>query len=388
VRAILVIAAKDLRQRVRDRSVLLLAVVAPVVITVVMNLAFGSSGPSRFSLAVADADHGRLAQAFVAELSSPDLRGLISVRKAATPQALRRLVNSGDVDAGFVIPAGFSAAVETGQQATITVLDRTDLPISAGVAQSIASGFVARLNGIALAARSAIAGGQPQAALQMLVAQASSAPSAISTTEGAGGPPLKPSSYFAAGMGTFFVFFTVAFVGRGIVDERRQGTLTRLLAAPLRPSQILLGKVLSTFAIGCGALGIMWGVSTLAFNSPWGDPLAVVVLIIVEVLAAMGITALVMTLARTDDAAERWATIITMVLAILGGNFINLYSLPGPLMAISQATPNGQFLRAITDLVTTGGGLGTVLAPAGVIAAFAIVTGAIAAARSDRMVRV
>jgi ABC-2 type transport system permease protein len=66
---------------------------------------------------------------------------------------------------------------------------------------------------------------------------------------------LTATSFYAIGMAVFFVFFTVEFGVRSLLDEREGGTLARLLVAPLRPAWIVGGKVLAGFVVGVVSMG-------------------------------------------------------------------------------------------------------------------------------------
>jgi ABC-2 type transport system permease protein len=84
VRAALLIAAKDLRQRVRDRSAIVIGIVAPLVIAALMSLAFRGVTTFHFNLAVVNADHGPIAAQLVRALQEPGLRGIITTRPAGS----------------------------------------------------------------------------------------------------------------------------------------------------------------------------------------------------------------------------------------------------------------------------------------------------------------
>jgi ABC-2 type transport system permease protein len=187
-------------------------------------------------------------------------------------------------------------------------------------------------------------------------------------------------------MAIFFLFFTVSFGARSILSERRQGTLRRLLATAAPPGAVLAGKALASFLLGVASVLVMWLATTVVFGADWGDPVAVVALTVSSVLSAIGITALVVTLARTDEQAEGYSSLVVFVLALLGGNFVYLAQLPEVLQRVSLLTPNGWALRGYVDLVADGGDLATVALPVVVTAATGLVTGAVALVRARRMV--
>jgi ABC-2 type transport system permease protein len=322
-------------------------------------------------------------------LASPGLRDLVTVRQVDAGEA-RALVDRGDADAAFLLPAGFSASVQRGGSATITVLESGENPIAGQVARSLAEAYAAGLAATQLAVRTALAvSGQPPTAEEAreLGERAAAGRLPVRLTEGqVGGRTIEAANYFGPSMAIFFLFFTVSFGARSILAERRQGTLRRLLASAAPPGGVLAGKALAAFTLGTASVLVMWLATTLVFGADWGDPLAVVALTVSSVLSAIGITALVVTLARTDEQAEGVSSLVVFTLALLGGNFVYLAQLPEVLQRVSLLTPNGWALRGFVDLVADGGGLATVAAPVAVTLAVGVVTGGLALYRARRMV--
>ena len=86
-------------------------------------------------------------------------------------------------------------------------------------------------------------------------------------------------------------------------------------------------------------------------------------------LAVVPLTALVITLARTERQAEGMASIVVFGLALLGGNFVFVSAEPTIMRRLALLTPNGWALRGFTDLATNAGS-GAVVEP--VVAILAI----------------
>jgi ABC-2 type transport system permease protein len=390
VRATLLVAGKDLRQRLRDRSALVIAFVAPFLLASIIGLAFGGDSAFRATYAVADADRGPVAAGFTdGVLGGTGLRDLVTVRRVDGAEA-RALVDRGEADAAFLLPAGFSASVQQGRPATITVLESGESPIAGQVARSLAEAYAAELTATQLAVRTAaVASGRPPTAAEAsrLGERAAAGRLPVQLVEGrVGERAIEPADYFGPSMAIFFVFFTVSFGARSILSERRQGTMRRLLATAAPPGAVLAGKALAAFLLGTSSVLVMWLATTVAFGADWGDPLAVVVLTVTSVLSAIGITALVVTLAKTDEQAEGYSSLVVFTLALLGGNFIYLAQLPEVLQRAALLTPNGWALRGFVDLVADGGGLATVAVPVAVTLAVGLVTGSLALYRARRMV--
>jgi ABC-2 type transport system permease protein len=387
VRVALVIAGKDLRQRVRDRSALVLGFVAPLVIAALMSFAFQGTESFHVDLAVVDGDHSELSAAFVEVLESPELSDVLTVKAFAEEAAAAAALDDEDVQAAVVIPPGFAvAATQAGDPMAMEVLTSVDFTLAGQVARSVTESFVAQVNADRLSVATALAAGAPLDQLAALAADAAQLElPAVAVLRPSGDRPLAPISYFAPGMGIFFVLFAVGFGARGWFIEQRAGTLERMAAA-VRPSQILLGKALSVFVYGIASLTTIAVSTTLLFGADWGGPLPAAALIVAMVTAVVALTALVTLAAHTERQAEGVASIVTFSLALLGGNFIFVSAAPPLLRRLSLFTPNGWALRGFVDLATGERSLATVAQPVAAILAFAAVTGLLTALLARRVV--
>jgi ABC-2 type transport system permease protein len=195
---------------------------------------------------------------------------------------------------------------------------------------------------------------------------------------------LDVATFYAAGMAVFFLFFTVQFGVSSILDERRDGTLARMLVAPIRRGSVLGGKLLTSVALGALSMSVLAVTTHLLLGADWGDPLGVALLIGAGVLAATAVMALVATLARTPDQAQAWQSMVALVMGMLGGTFFPVAQAGGLLATVSLATPQAWFLRGVEDL-GGGAGAGAVAGPVLAMLLFAAVTGTLAFARAGRL---
>lgn len=377
----LLIAAKDTRQRLRDRSLFLYALVVPLGLAFVFSLILGDvdDGDEVFRYAVVDQDRGPVAAAFTDQfLPSVAAGGAIAVQPAATVEEGRRLVEDGDAAAAFVIPAGFSDAASSGAPVTIEVIGDVDAPLGVQVAQALAGSYAADLTAVRLSIATA-GGGDP--------ARAAETPSPVSLAEvAADRRELDLTTYFSAGMAVFFLFFSVQFGVSSLLEERQNGTMARLLAAPISRTAVLGGKLLVSFAVGMASLASLAYATSGLLGARWGDSLGVAVLVVTGVAAATGIMALVGSLARSADQAATWQAMVAVVLGVLGGAFFPVSQVGGVLAWLSYITPHRWFLQGLADLAG-GDGLEVVWAPAAAMLGFAVVTGGIALLRIGSLVR-
>lgn len=389
--AVLVIAAKDLRQRLRDRSAIVLGFLAPLVFATVMSFAFQGTEEFHADLGVVDADEGALAAAFLDTLEGPELAGVVSVTLLDSETSAREQVDAGDVAAAIVVPAGFTAAATDGEPAPLRVLTSVDQALSGQLARAVASSFVAQLNANRLSVASAIAAGVPHERLAELAGAASTEHLPLrADPQSVGAEPLRLINYYGPSMAIFFVLFAIGFAARSFFGEVRDGTLQRMSAAPIRPAEILAGKALSVFVYALASLGTVAVVTSVVFGADWGHPLVAVMLCLAMAMAVVALTALVISVARTERQADTFSSVVVFALALLGGNFVFVAAAPDLLRTLALGTPNGWMLRALTDLATTGGGFTHDLAlaalPLAAMLGFSVVVGSIAVAMSRRVV--
>jgi ABC-2 type transport system permease protein len=387
MRAAFVIARKDLRQRFRDRSAIMIGVVAPVIIAALMSAAFRGVENFNFTLGVVNLDHGPIAAGLVEALKAPDLRQVVTPSEVPSVAAARAGIRANTIGAALVIPAGFSADVLAGKPASLATMTSGNNAIAGDVTSSIASSFVAQVNADRLSLATALAAGAPASdisRLEQAVAGLKIPVQAVQRPIGA--HELKVISYYSPGMAIFFLFFTITYVARSFFVDRSQGMIERMRAAPVQPVEILAGKALSVLVYGGLSLLIVGVVTSAAFGASWGPALPALVLGAVLVLAVVCLTALVIGVSRTQRQAEGISSIIVFGLSILGGNFFFISQAPSAMKRIALLTPNGWALRGFTDLSTIGGGFGTIAEPVVGIVIFSAIVAAVAVILAPRAV--
>lgn len=389
--AALLIAGKDLRLRIRDRSAFIIGILAPLLLAFIFNLllsgAFGSDGPDlRFG--VVDEDGSPVAAGFITELEGLADAGVLTLDRFATDADARRAVDAGDISTFFHIPSGFSEAVMFGIP-TIEIVGNVDTPTAMAIAVSMAEQFGSSIEAARLAVlTTADALGVPPT--PDLAASLTNDPATASypfdiTDLAAATRQLDATTYFAAGMAIFFMFFTVQFGIIGLLDERREGTLARLTASPISRSSVLLGKAILSLVLGVTSMLVLVGFSTLIMGATWGPPIGVTLLVAAGVAAAVGIMGVAGVFAKTAEGAGNLGGIVAVVLGLLGGVFFPLGQGDDLLSRLTMITPHHWFLRGLGDI--SGGASWTAALPsAGVLAGFAVVFGTIAWVAARRRV--
>jgi ABC-2 type transport system permease protein len=279
--------------------------------------------------------------------------------------------------------------VEGGSPARLDVIGDANALLGTEVARSIAGSFVAEVNAVrvSVATVATLRGGLDAASLAELGERAAATESPVRVADTtAESRALDYRTYYAAGTAVFFLFFTVQFGVSSLLGERKDGTLWRLVAAPIPRWTVLAGKLLVSFVLGLASMAVLVAGTSLLLGAHWGNPVGVGILVVCGVLAATGLMALIATVAKTTEQAGYFQAMAALVLGMLGGAFFPVAQAGGAIATISLATPQAWFLRGLGELAG-GAGPSAALVPAGVILAFALVTGAIAVARLDRIVQ-
>jgi ABC-2 type transport system permease protein len=376
------IAAKDLRRRLRDRTAVLVALVLPFGLAWIFGLTLGDIETQGFeaTYAVVNADtSGHIPSSF-----TDVLRGLefVTLREVASLPQAESLAEDGEVDAVIVFPQGFSAQVQAGDGASIRVIGAPNSSVGSLVLVSLARSFGAQLDAVGVSVATV---GMPGEADPGLAARAQAVPAAARVrTVDAANQVASQSTFFAIGMAVFFLFFAVEFGVRGLLEEREEGTLSRLLVAPVRPASVIGGKALASLLVGLVSTTLLVLASTWLLDAQWGDPLGVALLVLGGVLAAVGVTALVATLAKTTAQAGAYVSIVAVVGGLMGGTFFPI-SQAGFLGTIRFLSPQGWLMEGFQKLAY-GGTTAEVAGPILGVLSIAVVTGAIAWVRASRMV--
>jgi linearmycin/streptolysin S transport system permease protein len=375
----LVMAGSALRRLARDRLALFFIVLLPVIIILIIGLAFGDAASQRLPVGVVDQGAGRLGDELRAGLAASEA---LDARAYPDLDALRKAVRRGVVSAGVVLPAGYDRALRAGGQAQVTfVIDRTR-PAPAPVRSAVAA-VVARQAAQVKAARfTAEQGGVPfDAALDRARArQRGQAPVRVEATTIGGRADALPTgfNYTAPANLVLFVFITSLAGAAGLIEARRLGVTRRLLATPTTATTILVGEALGRFAIALLQGLIIFGVGWLVFGVDWGDPVAALLLVVVFALVATGVGMLIGSVLRNAEQATSIGPLVGIGLGMLGGCMWPLAIVPAPMRAVGHLFPHAWAMDAFIALIAKGEDVAGIALQLAVLVGFAAVLLALA----------
>jgi ABC-2 type transport system permease protein len=378
----------NLLQVLKDRTGLATLIGVPLMLTLLFGSVMGG-GERKIAVAVADLD-GTKISAQVAEALDPTS---YSIRTVDEAQA-RAMAASGEVAAAVVVPRGFEADVLGGVDTTVTVVKDPRSTATIAVVQTI-QGRVERI----------AANGQTITIVQRAFRDAAAQTGGVYSPPAARDvfdyadriwsptPPLsveetsvtrskvRGSANQAMGFQQYSLGFTLMFMlfmglgsAGGFLDEREQGTLSRLLVTPTSRAVLVAGKVAGIYITVLFQAAIMIGFGVFVFGVPWGeDPLGVIMIISTFALAATGLGVMISALARTRGQVSAVTAVGATSMAMLGGAYWPLDIVSPVMRTMALFTPVGWAMTGLTDIVVRSQGAAQAIAPSAVLLGMAVV---------------
>ncbi|WP_370962619.1 ABC transporter permease [Amycolatopsis sp. cg9] len=379
---VLTIAAASLKRMLRDRVAAFFMVLLPLVVILVIGATVGGPATPRVGVAAAP---GPLATGLVETLGRTEgLRASTFATEEAARDALRR----NEVDAVLLVPAGFDAALAAGRSAELPLLVAATTGPAQGAWQAVSAGVARHAAAVQAAGFAAVAaGGTLSERLPLARALDATLPPVVVRGEVVNGTGEALPGGFGSSAPTMlvlFVFVNSLAAGALMVQTRQLGIHTRVLAAPVHAREIVLGESLCYLALALLQSALIVTAGAVLFGVGWGNPLAAAVLTVVWAVVGTGAGMFGGTLFRTPEQASALGPTTGVAFGMLGGCMWPLEIVPDAVRELGHLTPHAWAVDAWTTLLARGGGLGDILAPLGVLGAFAVLLLGFASLRLQR----
>ncbi len=372
----LFITLNEVKLYLQDKGDLAFGLLLPILTLALMFGAFGSDTLFKSTANIVNEDNGAYSQQLIQKIN--DVDG-ISVSLISADDANAKLDKS-DILIALFIPSGFSDNLTAGQPAQLTFKQRGNggqegqilASIIRGVAGDINQQFTV-LNGVKTAlAGKGIADSNIQIVVQSVLAEQSQQP-AIDVKEEITGGSSQFINQYLPGIITMYVLFSLSLSAMTIVEERRRGTLERLLTTRLSINELFFGKYLATIARGFIQTLILLLLSYAVFQmfTPLSF-LACLVVSIVFTAAAAAIGMIIASVSRTQSAANWIAIVVTMFMVMIGGTFFAV-SEGSALATIGKFSLNTYANKAYGVIIAQNGSLGDAWPQLAVMAGVAVV---------------
>lgn len=361
---ILGIARKEFLHVRRDAVLPRLIVLLPVVMLLLFGYALNTNVKD-IRLGVVDLARDRVSDRILRNYAAEDR---FELSPYPTREAALEAARAGTVRAILEIPAGALAAARAQQPVPYTVfVDGSDPTFAAQVR-----------------AASAAATQDTLAALGAVWAATGTLSVPVRPTlETLYNPDNRSAVYMVPGLsGLILTLICVMLTALAIVRERETGTIEALIATPVRPHEVILGKLLPYFAFGALDAALVLTIGHWLFGVPLAGSVGLLTLAaLLFVLGNLGLGILISTVAGTQPQAM-FATIAIIVPSIfLSGFLLPLEGLNRFFAGLSYGVPLRYYLQAVRGIMLRGTDAQQLQLPLSGLAVFAVITLTLASLR-------
>ncbi|MCB9477953.1 MAG: ABC transporter permease [Deltaproteobacteria bacterium] len=334
---------KEFIQLRRDRMSLGLMIFIPLLQLILFGYAINMN-PHHLPTAVFARDHGTYARTFLSAMKAT--RYFDIVREVHSDEEIDELILSGKIQFAVEIPENFSRDLARGQRPQMLVIaDATDPATIGGPISALRV-----LAGTALARDMAgpLRGGQGSQAPFELVVHQRYNPEEITSLN------IVPGL-----LGTILTLTMVVFTALAVTRETERGTMENLLSMPIRPVEVMMGKIVPYILIGAVQFALILGAAHLLFNVPvTGSLLLLVALSTLFIVANLSIGYTFSTVARNQLQAVQMAIMFFLPSLLLSGFLFPFRGMPEWAQYIGSVLPLTHFTRIVRGIMLKGATFG------------------------------
>ena len=364
-RRVSAIFVKELTQLKRDRLTFAMMVGVPVLQLVLFGYAINSD-PKHLPTAVVALDNGPFVRSIVRAVENS---AYFTVIAATSEREAEAMIADGSVQFALVFPGDFSTRLLRGERPPLVVFADASDPSATGAAVTALS----MLPQIALAhdLRGSLARLAPGAE-----------PFEVRVHRRYNPEGLTNYNVVPGLMGVILTMTLVMMTAMAMTRERERGTLENLLATPVRPVEVMLGKILPYVGIGYIQVSIVFIAARLLFGVPMVGSftlLSAALLLIIVATLAVGFT--FSTLAQSQMQSMQMTMFYFLPNILLSGFMFPFRGMPQWAQAIGEVLPLTHFLRIVRGIMLKGATTVDVAPQVWPILAFIAVVGALALKR-------
>ncbi len=362
VRCVRAIMRREFIDVLRDRRSLFLTFLYPISMLIMYGYGI------RY-----DVDHVALTVLDYSE--TPESRDLIEqlsrsgyfyiVRSAHTDHDVERDLTTEAARAAAVIPRDFAGRLRAGQPTAVQVLIDGSDANTATIAQGYALAIVNRFE----ASRSRDAALAPPIEVESRIWY---------------NPELKSVNFIVPGVIAVIMMIVGAILtALSIVKEKERGTLEQILVSPIRPLEMMVGKIIPYVVIAVIDLAIIIAAGYLLFEVPIRGSLGhLAVFSLLYLVCSLGVGVFVSTIADNMQTAMIAAVFLSLLPSVLLSGFVfPIEYMPIPIQVITYFFPGRYFVNAIRGIYLKGVGLEVLWPDAFFLTLFAVAIVGLSAAR-------
>lgn len=366
---VLAVLAKEFKQLTRDRITYAMILVLPVVQLLLFGYAINSE-PRHLPTALLVQEDSVFARSITAALKNS--RYFDFAAQARTPAELDEMLRRGDVQFAITVPGDFTRRLARGDHPQILVeADAADPSATGGAVAALAAlpneSLAHDLKG-ALAPR-----GQGAPPFEVVVHRRYN-PEAVTAFN------IVPGL-----LGVILSMTLVMMTALSVTRETERGTMESLLATPLEPIEVMIGKLAPYVLVGVSQAVIILILAKLLFAVPMmGGWVGLTIGITLFIVGSLALGFLISTVARSQLQAMQMSFFYIMPSILLSGFMFPFRGMPAWAQWIGQVIPVTHFLRVVRGALLKGQDLGDMWRELVALLAFVCVVTALAMARYRR----
>ena len=337
----LVIAWKELLQLRRDRLTLAMMAAMPVALLLLFGYAINTD-VRHIPTLVDDQDRSAASRDLARRMEATGFYDMVGEVRGY--DEIERALRSGRARVALVVPPRYAADLASGATAHVQlVVDGSD-PQIVGSAQNTA--------GLLIEARSAEVRIEHLARVGGRVAPEpiDLAPDILYN------PDQRTAVYIVPGLiGVILTMTMVMLTAMALARERERGTLEQLIVSPVRPVELVIGKIIPYVTIGYVQMALILGFARVVFDVPIrGSVLLLYALALFFIAANLAVGLFFSTIAQTQQQAMQMSFFFLLPNILLSGFMFPFEAMPRPAQWLSQALPLTHFLRIVRGIVLKG----------------------------------
>jgi ABC-2 type transport system permease protein len=332
---------KEFVQMRRDRMTFATMIFVPILQLTLFGYAINTD-PKQLPTALLTRDDGPLTRAVLAAMKNTDYFDFkVQVRD---PVELDRLIRSGEVQFAVEIPASFERDVRRGDRpAVLVIADATD-PVATGTAVSSLQAL------IDTALRRELRG--PDATITKVAA-----PFEITLQNRYNPEAITQYNIVPGLLGVILTMTMMMFTALAVTREIERGTMESLLAMPIKPVEIMIGKIAPFVLVGFVQMAIILGAAHLLFGVPiMGNLWLLVALSTLFAAANLAVGYTFSTIAENQLQAVQMTFFFFLPNILLSGFMFPFRGMPDWAQAIGEVLPLTHFLRIVRGIALKGSG--------------------------------
>jgi ABC-2 type transport system permease protein len=172
-------------------------------------------------------------------------------------------------------------------------------------------------------------------------------------------PELRSRNYFIPGVvANIIMTVTLMLTALGIVREKEIGTMEQLMVTPIRPIELILGKMIPFALMGLADLGLVVAGAILIFNIPFrGNVLLLLVCALLFLMTSLGAGLFISTVSHTQQQAVMSSFFFSMPAFMLSGFTFPIRNMPPAIRALAYVNPVYYFMEIVRGIFLKGAGL-------------------------------